>query len=131
MRRALVAAACALVVAGCGSKAVETGQAPVAPEAGSAEVTTTVPPTINKQYVEQAQKDGATTVTLMVSVKDGQHDQVRKALEELGASVEAQDPRIGYLRAEVPIAKVNDVPALPGDSTVDLDLPLSNRDPEP
>lgn len=117
MRRALAAAACLLTLAACGSK----------PDTTAAEVT----PTIDKSHIEQAEKDGAKTVTVLVSVKEGQQDQVEKALRELGAQVEATDPKIGYIRAEVPIAKVNEVPQLPGVSKVDVDEPLSYRDPEP
>ncbi|GLZ29984.1 hypothetical protein Lesp02_21740 [Lentzea sp. NBRC 105346] len=120
MRRALVAAACVLTLSGCGSKATP-----------AQEVTATVPPTINKTNVDQARRDGAKSVTVMVSVKEGRHDDVVKALRELGASVEAQDPKIGYVRAEVPIEKADAVPGLPGVSKVDVDEPLSYRDPEP
>lgn len=90
-----------------------------------------MPPSINKTYIAQAQKDGAKTVTLMVSVKEGQQEAVEQALRELGAAVEAQDPRIGYIKAEVPIGKVDAVPNLPGVSKVDVDEPINNRLPEP
>jgi hypothetical protein len=64
-------------------------------------------------------------------VQPGRDEEVEQALTKLGATVESRDPRIGYLRAEMPVDKVEDARLIAGVSKVDLDEPLSNRLPEP
>ena len=60
----------------------------------------------DKNRIEQAKRDGHLTVPLMISVQPGRDEEVEQALTELGATVESRDPRIGYLRAEMPVDKV-------------------------
>lgn len=81
--------------------------------------------------IEQAKRDGHHTVPLMISVQPGREEEVEQALTRLGATVEARDPRIGYLRAEMPVDKVEDAYLIAGVSKVDVDEPLGNRLPEP
>jgi len=81
--------------------------------------------------IEQAKRDGHLTVPLMISVQPGRGEEVEQALTKLGATVESRDPRIGYLRAEMPVDKVEDARLIPGVSKVDVDEPLNNKLPEP
>ncbi|WP_143091743.1 hypothetical protein [Lentzea albida] len=67
----------------------------------------------------------------MISVQPGRDEEVERALAVLGATVESRDPRIGYLRAEMPVDRVEDAYLITGVSKVDLDEPLNNRLPEP
>ncbi len=85
----------------------------------------------DKNRIEQAKRDGHPTVPLMISVQPGRDEEVERALVALGAAVEARDPRIGYLRAEMPVDKVEDAYRIAGVSKVDVDEPLNNRLPEP
>ncbi|WP_329789222.1 hypothetical protein V1227_33475 [Lentzea sp. DG1S-22] len=85
----------------------------------------------DKNRIEQAKRDGHLTVLLMISVQPGRDEEVEQALTELGATVESRDPRIGYLRAEMPVDKVEDAYLVAGVSKVDVDEPLGNRLPEP
>ncbi|SER25364.1 hypothetical protein SAMN05216188_109163 [Lentzea xinjiangensis] len=85
----------------------------------------------DRNRIEQAKRDGHLTVPLMISVRPGRDEEVEQALTALGATVEARDRRIGYLRAEVPVDKVEDAYLVTGVSKVDVDEPLGNRLPEP
>lgn len=87
--------------------------------------------TPDKNRIEQAKRDGYPTVPLMISVQPGRSEEVERALIALGAAVEARDPRIGYLRAEMPVDKVEDARLITGVSKVDVDEPLHNKLPEP
>ena len=81
--------------------------------------------------VEQAIRDGFLTVPLTISVQPGRDEEVEQALTRLGATVESRDPRIGYLRAEMPVDRVEDAYLISGVSRVDVDEPLGNKLPEP
>lgn len=81
--------------------------------------------------VEQAKRDGHLTVPLTISVRLGRDEEVEQALKKLGATIESRDPRIGYLRAEMPVDKVEDAYLISGVSAVDVEEPLNNRLPEP
>jgi len=96
-----------------------------------AEVPTVSSAKPDKLRIEQAKRDGHHTVPLMISVQPGRDEEVEQALTRLGATVEARDPRIGYLRAEMPVDKVEDAYLIAGVSKVDVDEPLGNRLPEP
>jgi hypothetical protein len=96
-----------------------------------AEVPTVSSAKPDKLRVEQAKRDGHLTVPLMISVQPGRDEEVEQALTRLGATVESRDPRIGYLRAEMPVDKVEDAYLITGVSKVDLDEPLGNKLPEP
>lgn len=85
----------------------------------------------DKNRIEQAKRDGHPTVPLMISVQPGRDEEVEQALTKLGATVESRDPRIGYLRAEMPVDKVEDAYLISGVSKVDVDEPLGNKLPEP
>ena len=96
-----------------------------------AEVPTVSSAKPDQNRIEQAKRDGHLTVPLMISVQPGRDEEVEQALTRLGATVESRDPRIGYLRAEMPVDKVEDARLISGVSKVDVDEPLGNRLPEP
>ncbi|MGW4206425.1 hypothetical protein ACWEIJ_00430 [Lentzea sp. NPDC004789] len=123
MRRPLAVAFCALALGSCG-----TNGTPTVPYAEVPAVASAKP---DRLRIEQAKRDGHLTVPLMISVQPGRDEEVARALTKLGATVESRDPRIGYLRAEMPVDKVEDAYLIAGVSKVDLDEPLSNKLPEP
>ena len=123
MRRPLAVAFCALALGSCGTNGASTvpyGEVPVVSSAKP-----------DKNRIEQAKRDGHLTVPLMISVQPGRDEEVEQALTKLGATVESRDPRIGYLRAEMPVDKVEETYQISGVSKVDVDEPLNNRLPEP
>jgi hypothetical protein len=123
MRRPLAVAFCALALGSCGTNGASTVPYAEVPVVSSAQP--------DKLRIEQAKRDGHLTVPLMVSVQPGRDEEVEQALTRLGATVESRDPRIGYLRAEMPVDKVEDAYLIVGVSKVDVDEPLNNRLPEP
>jgi hypothetical protein len=125
MRRPLAVAFCALALGSCG-----TNGSPV-PTVSFSEVPAVSSAKPDKLRIEQAKRDGHLTVPLMISVQPGRDEEVEQALTKLGATVESRDPRIGYLRAEMPVDKVEDAYLIAGVSKVDVDEPLGNRLPEP
>ncbi|GAA3461473.1 MULTISPECIES: hypothetical protein [Saccharothrix] len=129
MRRALAVAGLGLVLAGCGAHPVEQGTTlPLTSSAGAAA------PALSpngEDSVAEAKRDGVPTVTLTIAAEQGRTEEVVASLQRLGAVVEASDAAIGYVRAAVPVDLAVDVPALAGVGKVDVDRPLSNRDPEP
>lgn len=125
MRRPLAVAFCALALGSCGTNGV------LVPTVLSSEVPTVSSAKPDKTRLEQAKRDGFLTVPLMISVQPGRDGEVEQALTKLGATVESRDPRIGYLRAEMPVDKVEDAYLIAGVSKVDLDEPLGNKLPEP
>jgi hypothetical protein len=124
MRRPLAVAFCALALGSCGTNGTPT----VPPYAEVPAVSSATP---DKNRIEQAKRDGHLTVPLMISVQPGRDKEVEQALTKLGATVESRDPRIGYLRAEMPVDKVEDAYLITGVSKVDMDEPLGNKLPEP
>jgi hypothetical protein len=125
MRRPLAVAFCALALGSCGTNGL------LVPTVSSSEVPTVSSAKPDKTRLEQAKRDGYLTVPLMISVQPGRDEEVEQALRKLGATVESRDPRIGYLRAEMPVDKVEEAHLVSGVSKVDLDEPLSNKLPEP
>ncbi|WP_439661496.1 hypothetical protein ACSHWB_08290 [Lentzea sp. HUAS TT2] len=123
MRRPLAVAFCALALGSCG-----TNGSPAVPLAEVPIVSSAKP---DRLRVEQAKRDGHLTVPLTISVRLGRDEEVEQALTKLGATIESRDPRIGYLRAEMPVDKVEDAYLISGVSAVDVEEPLNNRLPEP
>ncbi|MEV4710619.1 S8 family serine peptidase [Micromonospora sp. NPDC049374] len=60
-------------------------------------------------------------VTLMVAVKSGSTDEAARQLTELGAEITGVEPEIGYVKANVPFALVDQVVALDTVLRVDAD----------
>ena len=84
-----------------------------------------------RDVLERARRDGAGAVGLTISTDRGKADEVADAVRRLGATVEATDAAIGYVRVTAPIDAVARVAGVEGVSRVDVDEPLSNLDPTP
>ncbi|MFI9815447.1 hypothetical protein [Saccharothrix variisporea] len=133
MRRIVVVACFALV--GCGAPAPE--------HASTAPTTAVVPTTTSevqmpaklspqgKEVLARAQRSGVPNVVLVISTEANSTERTASALRGLGATVEATDTSIGYIRVTVPVADVERVVAADGVRQVDVDEPLSNADPTP
>ncbi|WP_367135555.1 hypothetical protein [Saccharothrix sp. HUAS TT1] len=106
--------------------------APLTTPADASEVP--VPPKLSphgEDVLARAKRSGARAVVLTVSADRGSTDQVADRVRALGATVEATDPTIGYLRVSTPVELAERVAAVEGVSRVDVDEPLSNADPTP
>ncbi|PSL58559.1 hypothetical protein B0I31_101778 [Saccharothrix carnea] len=139
MRGLVVTTALAvLVLAGCAAQpetatwSIGTPTSPTGPVTVSS---VPVPPAkLSPQGVrvlEQAKRDGARTIGLTISTERGKADEVAASLRGLGATVEATDAAIGYVRVTAPVESVAKMTAVDGISRVDVDEPLSNVDPTP
>ncbi|MEJ2858604.1 MULTISPECIES: hypothetical protein [unclassified Saccharothrix] len=130
----IVVVACFALVA-CGAPVRDTGTV----AAPTTTVTTTtaevqMPAKLSphgKEVLARAQRSGVPTVVLVISTEATSTERTASALRGLGATVEATDTSIGYIRVSVPIADVERVVAAEGVRQVDVDEPLSNADPTP
>ncbi len=84
-----------------------------------------------EDVLAKAQQNGVTSVALVISADAGATERVATALRDLGATVEATDTSIGYLRVSVPIADVKRVTTVDGVRRVDVDEPIGQPDPKP
>ncbi|OKI31333.1 hypothetical protein A6A25_28015 [Saccharothrix sp. CB00851] len=127
-----------LVLTGCAAQP-QTGTwstgTPISPTAPVTVSSVSVPPAKlspkGVEVLEQAKRDGARTIGLTISTERGKADEVAASLRRLGATVEATDAAIGYVRVTAPVEAVAKVTAVDGISRVDVDEPLSNIDPTP
>ncbi|GAA3844911.1 hypothetical protein GCM10022243_09040 [Saccharothrix violaceirubra] len=117
-----------LVVAGCGQPA-----SVASPDvATSTAITSSIAPEVSVPEVSVPEiAPEAGTVVLILSVEAGATDGVVARLRELGGTVEAVDATIGYVRVSVPTAVAKAVGKIDGVRRVDVEMPLSNEDPEP
>ena len=139
MRRIVVVACFALVACGAPAQDARTGGGT---SGESAAATTTVTTTSEvqmpaklsphgKEVLARAQRSGVPNVVLVISTEASATERTASALRGLGATVEATDTSIGYIRVSVPVADVERVVATDGVRQVDVDEPLSNADPTP
>ncbi|MEU4801760.1 hypothetical protein [Actinosynnema sp. NPDC023587] len=84
-----------------------------------------------KDVLADARRNGVTSVVLVISAEAGATERTASALRDLGATVEATDASIGYLRVSVPVGDVERVTALESVRQVDVDEPIGQPDPTP
>ncbi|MEU4740786.1 hypothetical protein AB0G02_10005 [Actinosynnema sp. NPDC023658] len=125
-----------LVLAGCAQRERDAGSTgtPLPPTTPVSASEVPVPPQLSphgKDVLAQARRSGATTVGLTISTDRDETDTVADRVRALGATVEATDATIGYVRASVPVEVAEKVAAVEGVSRVDVDEPLGNADPTP
>ncbi|MEV0680710.1 hypothetical protein AB0I60_29765 [Actinosynnema sp. NPDC050436] len=144
MKRLAVGLVC-LVVTGCAAPAADHGRASAPTTGGTTAATTPAPTTTThaevpvpaklsphgKDVLAKARQNGVASVVLVISTEAGATERTATALRELGATVEATDASIGYLRASVPVADVDRVTAVDGVRQVDVDEPIGQPDPTP
>ncbi|MBB5960301.1 hypothetical protein FHS29_006924 [Saccharothrix tamanrassetensis] len=141
MKRFVVACLCVLAT-GCAAR-VDSSGAPGTPEPPVLSTTLSLPPTISevpmpaklsphgKEVLSRARQNGATSVVLVLSTEAAATDRAASALRDLGATVEATDSSIGYIRASVPLDDVPRVAAVEGVRQVDVDEPIDRIEPTP
>ncbi|HEX2174790.1 MAG TPA: S8 family serine peptidase [Nocardioidaceae bacterium] len=92
------------------------------------------PPGLSKhdeQLLSKAKQAGARTVTTLIATIEGTQGDTVAMLERAGATVEHRTDAIGYLRAEVPVDRVQKVAALSGVDALDVDDVIPLPDPRP
>ena len=136
MLRRLALVMCALTVAGCGAGPTQPAALPIDSTSLAAPVPTTEVPVAKfsprgKEILLDARRNGVRAVVLVISTEQGAAERTAAALRDIGATVEATDPAIGYVRASVPVDVADRAASLPGVSKVDVDEPIGYGDPTP
>src|SRR5215217_6734566 len=85
----------------------------------------------DREALALARVQGQTTVTLLIAAQRGSNRSVANGVAGLGGTVRYRDDDLDYLRATVPIDKVDAVAALAGIQTVNLDEVIPLDDPRP
>jgi subtilisin family serine protease len=83
------------------------------------------------ELLDAAVAKGASTVTLLIAADLGKTSTVISALQALGATVSKSDSDVSYIRAIVPIGKVDAAANLPNIVAADLDEVIPLDQPEP
>jgi subtilisin family serine protease len=83
------------------------------------------------ELLAAARAKGASTVTLLIAAASGSNNSVVSGLQSLGAVVSKQDNDVSYIRAVVPIGKVEAAANLAGVVAADLDEVIPLDDPVP
>jgi hypothetical protein len=134
MRRLVVPVLAVLALAACAQAPRPTDTGSVLTESVSTSPEVPVSPKLSprgEDVLRQAERSGAKTVVLTVSTERDKADEVAADLQRLGATVEATDTTIGYVRVSVPVELAGQATAVEGISRVDVDEPLSYGDPTP
>jgi hypothetical protein len=136
---ALAIGVCALL-AGCGSNSthgatppIGSASSPTAPALVSVTPEASMPKISphGRELLAQARKARWSSVVLIVSTQKGTAERTAAALRDLGGVIEATDTSVDYVRVSVPLDAVDKATTLEGISAVDVDEPLSYRDPTP
>lgn len=85
----------------------------------------------DQDLLAQAKQEGKSTVTILVLAKDGQTKQTIDELTKVGATIEYRADEVGYLRAELPIDKVEKAAKLAPLADLDLDTYYEFDEPYP
>jgi hypothetical protein len=99
---------------------------------------TVVPPEVadllgkqDRDLLIQAERDGQSTVTVLVLAKEGQTEQTIDQLKSAGAKISYRADKLGYVRAEVPVDKVEKAAKQPALASLDLDRTYTFDEPRP
>ena len=84
-----------------------------------------------RRAVNDAKAKGQATVVVLVSTEAGATKAVVDGLVGLGGKIGYRDDQLGYVRARVPVDKVEAAAALPGVSALDVDELIPLPDPRP
>jgi hypothetical protein len=85
----------------------------------------------DRELLANATAAGASTVTLLIAATPGKNNSVMTALKSLGAVIKKADGDVSYIRAVVPIGKVEAAANLADIVAADLDEVIALEDPTP
>ena len=85
----------------------------------------------DRARVAVAEASGKKTVTLLIAAESGRLDEAAQQLRALGGVVRAEDDAVGYLKVDVPTARVEQAAAVDAIAAVDVDGLIPLDDPRP
>jgi subtilisin family serine protease len=85
----------------------------------------------DRELLATARANGDSTVTLLIAAKPGANKAVVSGLIALGGKIAKRDDDVSYIRAIVPISKVEAAARLNGIEAIDLDEIIPLEDPRP
>lgn len=85
----------------------------------------------DRELLATAKAQGASTVTLLIAAANGKNNSVISGLKSLGAVIRKADGDVSYIRADVPLSKVEAAANLAGIVAADLDETVPLYDPTP
>src|SRR6266508_2340425 len=85
----------------------------------------------DRELLAEAIAQGKSTVTVLIAAKPGANKTVASGIASLGGTVRFRDDDVGYIRAVVPIGKVEAAAGLSGVQALDLDEVIPLDDPRP
>jgi subtilisin family serine protease len=85
----------------------------------------------DRELLATATAKGASTVTLLIAAAHGKNNAVISDLKSLGAVIRKADGDVSYIRADVPVSKVEAAANLSGIVAADLDEVIPLYDPIP
>src|SRR5919106_2560172 len=85
----------------------------------------------DRELLAEAIANGQSTVTLLIAAQRGANRRVAQGIANLGGTVRFREDEIDYIRAIVPVDKVDDAAALSGVQAVDLSEVIPLEDPRP
>jgi subtilisin family serine protease len=84
-----------------------------------------------RALVAEAKAKGESTIVVMIAARPGAANAVASGLESLGGRVGYVDSQLDYVRARIPIDKVNEAAKLDGVQALDVDELVPLPDPRP
>jgi hypothetical protein len=133
MRKALVGAVAVTVLAGCG-----TGGAPddsaTPPPAASPFRSEPAMPTLDphsKQLLGRALADGGSTVSVLVLVRPGAIEEVKRLVTDRKGEILSADEQTGSLRARLPSPSITDLTSAKSVTAVQVEEDIHRDDPTP
>jgi subtilisin family serine protease len=85
----------------------------------------------DRGLVAEARAAGESSVIVMIAAKAGAAREAVRQLESLGATVQKQDNALGYIRASVPLGKVDAAAGLSAVEALDVNETVDVPDPRP
>ncbi len=85
----------------------------------------------DRMLLEQAEKEGRSTVTLLVAAESGKTAAAKSELASLGGKVRKTDTELDYLKVTVPIEAAEQAQKLLSVKAVDVDGLIARDEPEP
>jgi hypothetical protein len=84
-----------------------------------------------RQLLAEARADGETSIIVLVAAKGGAANDAIRELEALGGTVQFRDASLGYIRASLPLDKVEAAAVLSSVEALDVDETVPVPDPSP
>ena len=84
-----------------------------------------------RELIAEARAEGRSSIVVMVAAKGGATNDAIRELEALGGTIQFRDAALGYIRASLPLDKVQQAAALASVAALDVDETIAVPDPRP